>query len=76
MAWIEGVHTQEASGRLVRYRAEYEVFGNVIHFHASFDPGVPYEGQFDFEPAQLDAAAAVHAFIRNHIDKPDPHVAP
>ena len=42
-----------------------------IRFQASFDGGSSHEGQFDFDPAKLDAAAAVDAFMRNHIAKAD-----
>ncbi len=76
MAAIEGTHTQGGSGRVVRYRATYEVVGNAIHFKASFDGGSSHEGQFDFDPSKLDAAKAVDAFLQNHIEKADWDVAP
>jgi hypothetical protein len=76
MAAVEGTHTQGAGGRAVRYRAEYEVVGNAIHFKATFDGGASHEGEFDFDPSKLDAAAAVDAFMQNHIEKADFDVAP
>jgi len=76
MATVEGTHTQGAGGRTVRYRAEYDVVGNAIHFRATFDGGDSHEGQFDFDPSKLDAAAAVDAFIQNHIEKADWDAAP
>ena len=79
MATVEGSHAQGASGRLVRYRAEYDVVGNAIHYRATF-PGsaasAAHEGQFDFDPSKLDPAAAVDAFLQNHIEKSDFDVAP
>jgi hypothetical protein len=35
-----------------------------------------HEGQFDFDPARVDAKAAVEAFMENHIGKADWDVAP
>ena len=61
MATVEGTHTQRVGGRQVRYRCTYEAVRNAIHFKASFDPGTPHEGEFDFDPSKLDAAAAVRA---------------
>ena len=71
MARIEGTHGQGGSGRAVRYGAEYEVAGNTVRFRAWFDGGATHEGEFDFDPSRLDAAAAVDAFLRNHIEKAD-----
>ena len=68
MATVEGTHTQGSGGRTIRYRAEYEVVGSSIHFRATFDGGNSHEGQFDFDPGKLDAAAAVDAFLHNHIE--------
>ena len=76
MARVEGTHAQGARGRQVRYVADYEVTGNTIHFRASFDGGSKYEGEFDFDPSKLDAAAAVDAFLQNHIEKADWDAAP
>ena len=76
MARVEGTHAQGASGRVVRYVADYEVGQNTIRFFASFDGGSSHEGEFDFDPTQLDAAAAVDAFLRNHIEKADWDAAP
>ena len=76
MATVEGRHTQGGSGRIVHYRAAYEVVGTAIHFKARFDGGASHEGQFDFDPSKLDAAAAVDAFMQNHIGKADFDVAP
>jgi hypothetical protein len=76
MAKVEGTHAQGASGRVVRYVAEYEVTGHTIHFRASFDGGSRHEGEFDFDPSKLGAAAAVDAFLQNHIEKADWDAAP
>jgi hypothetical protein len=76
MARVEGTHAQAGSDRVVRYVADYEVGGNTIRFRASFDSGATHEGEFDFDPARLDAAAAVDAFLRNHIEKADWDAAP
>ena len=76
MATLEGSHTQGASGLRVGYRVKYEVVGNTVHFHADFDGGSRYEGEFDFDPSKLDAAAAVDAFLHDHIEKADRDVAP
>ena len=76
MATVEGTHARGGLGQPVRYRVDYEVVGTAIHFRASFDRGEPHEGQFDFDPARLDAAAAVDAFMQNHIEKSDRDVAP
>jgi hypothetical protein len=77
MATVEGTHARGGRGQPVRYRVEYEVVGTTIHFRASFDGGgAPHEGQFDFDPAKLDSAAAVDAFMQNHIEKSDFDVAP
>ena len=71
MARIEGTHAQRGSARVVRYGAEYDVAGNTIRFRAWFDGGATHEGEFDFDPTRLDAAAAVDAFLQNHIEKAD-----
>ena len=76
MARVEGTHAQGGSGRVVRYGADYEVTGNTIHFRAWFDGGTTHEGEFDFDPTRLDAAAAVDAFLQNHIEKADWDAAP
>ena len=77
MATLEGTHALGDSGRPVRYRVDYHVVGTAIHFRARFDGGgAPHEGQFDFDPARLDAAAAVDAFMQNHIRKSDWDIAP
>jgi len=76
MARVEGTHTQRTSGRVVRYRADYEVVGPTVHFKAVFDGGASHEGEFDFDPSKLDAAAAVDAFLQNHIEKADWDAAP
>jgi hypothetical protein len=76
MARVEGTHAQGASGRVVHYRADYDVVGNTIRFRASFDGGSTHEGEFDFDPTHLDAAAAVDAFLQNHIEKADWDAAP
>jgi hypothetical protein len=77
MATVEGTHTQGKGGRAVRYRCEYEVVGRAIHFRATFDGGASsHEGQFDFDSRRLSAAAAVDAFLCNHIEKADWDAAP
>jgi hypothetical protein len=76
MATLEGTHTQGAGGRRIGYRVDYELVANTIHFHARFDGGTEHEGQFDFDPSKLDAAAAVDAFMHDHIEKSDRDVAP
>jgi hypothetical protein len=76
MATLEGTHTQGAGGRSVGYYVEYEVVTNVIHFQARFEGGSTYEGQFDFDASKVDAAAAVDAFMQNHIEKSDWDGAP
>ncbi|MDQ6628124.1 MAG: hypothetical protein M3Z29_06680 [Pseudomonadota bacterium] len=76
MATVEGTHTQGAGGRQVRYRVDYEVVGATIHFKATFDPGASHDGEFDFDASKVDAAAAVDAFMQNHIEKSDRDVSP
>ena len=71
MATVEGIHSQGAKGRQIRYRVEYEVVGAVVNYRACFDAGKPAEGQFDFDPAKVGAAEAVDAFMRNLIEKSD-----
>lgn len=66
MPVIEGQHT--GPGGPVRWRADYEVHERTIRLRAQFDGGLPpHEAQFDFDPARLDAAAAVEAFLQNHV---------
>jgi len=77
MPVVEGTHVQATGGRTVRYRAEYEVTGNAIHFRATFDgAAAAHEGQFDFDPGRIDAAEAMDAFMSNHIEKADWDAAP
>ncbi len=76
MATVEGSHTQGGGKRRVGYRVSYDVVGNAIHFRARFDNGSTHEGEFDFDPSKVDAAAAVDAFMQNHIEKSDRDVAP
>lgn len=76
MATVEGTHIERTGGRAVRYRADYEVVGHAVHFKATFDDGATHEGQFDFDPGKLDAAAAVDSFMQNHIAKSDWGLAP
>jgi hypothetical protein len=76
MLTVEGTHARGGSGAPVRYHAEYEVAGGAIHFRATFDNGAAHQGEFDFDPAKLDAAAAVDAFLQNHIRKADWAAAP
>jgi hypothetical protein len=63
----------------VRYRVDYETTANVVHYKATFSGGSgprAHEGQFDFDPSKVSAAAAVDAFMQNHIAKSDFDVAP
>ena len=77
MATVEGTHAPGDGRAPIRYHAEYEVVGESIHFRATFDSGgTPHEGEFDFDPSKLDAAAAVDAFLQNHIEKSDWDSAP
>jgi hypothetical protein len=77
MATVEGTHTRRGDGRAIRYRVDYEVVRNTIHFRATFDhAGAAHEGEFDFDPSRLAAKAAVDAFMQNHIEKSDWDVAP
>jgi len=76
LATVEGMHARGGSGDPVRYHVDYEVVGRAIHFRATFDSGATHEGEFDFDPAKLDAAAAVDAFMQNHIGKSDWDAAP
>jgi len=76
MATLQGTHVQGAGGRRVGYRVEYEVVANTIHFQAQFDGGARHEGQFDFDPSKIEPAAAVDAFMHDHIEKADRDVAP
>jgi len=79
MPTLDGSHPPGSGGPPVRYRADYEVVGHTIHYRASFigarGPS-SHEGQFDFDPARVDAKAAVAAFMQNHIGKADWDVAP
>ena len=77
MATVEGTHAPGSGGAPIGYRVEYEVVGRAIHFRATFANGsAPHEGEFDFDPGKLDAAAAVDAFMQNHIEKSDWDIAP
>ena len=77
MPTFDGSHSP-ASGGPVRYRVDYQV-GHTVNFRASFagpNGSSSHEGQFDFDPARVDAKAAVEAFMQNHIGKADWDVAP
>ena len=79
MPVAEGSHTHGQGGRPVAYRVEYEVVGNAIHYKATFgtaSANATHDGQFDFDPSKIRAAAAVDAFMQNHIGKADFDVAP
>ncbi len=79
MAIVEGTHTRGRGGPPVGYRVDYEVVGNVVHYKATFgtaSANSTHEGQFDFDSSKIDAAAAVDAFMQNHIGKADFDVAP
>jgi len=75
----EGSHTPGQGGAPVRYRVDYETAGHTVHYKATFSGGAApraHEGQFDFDLSKVDAAAAVDAFMQNHIAKSDFDVAP
>ena len=79
MATVEGTHTRRGDGRAVRYRVDYEVVAQHDPLPRHLRPAptrVATRAQFDFDPARVDAAAAVDAFMQNHIDKSDWDVAP
>jgi hypothetical protein len=76
MATVEGSHVRAGGGRRVGYRVDYEVVANTIHFQARFDNGTRHEGQFDFDPSKIEPAAAVDAFMHDHIEKADRDIAP
>ena len=79
MPTVEGMHTPGTGGTAVHYRVDYEVVGATINYRAVLSDGdrsTPHEGQFDFDPARLDGAAAVAAFMKNHIGKADWDSAP
>ena len=79
MPIVEGSHSAGQGGQTVDYRVEYEVAGNVVRYTATFGSAAAnstHEGQFDFDPSKLDAAAAVDAFMQNHIGKADFDIAP
>ena len=80
MPTLDGSHSSGSRGPAVRYRVDYEVVGHTINYRASFTgaTGGPstHEGQFDFDPARVDAKAAVESFMQNHIGKADWDVAP
>ena len=79
MPTLDGSHSPGSGRPSVRYRVDYEVVRHTINYRASF-AGVhgpsSHEGQFDFDPARVDAKAAVEAFMQNHIAKADWDVAP
>jgi hypothetical protein len=79
MPTLDGSHSPGPGRPDVRYRVDYEVVANTVNYRASFaGAGGPsaQEGQFDFDPARVDAKAAVEAFMQNHIGKADWDVAP
>jgi hypothetical protein len=79
MPTLDGSHSPGSGGPAVQYRVDYEVVGRTINYRARFAAvGGPstHEGQFDFDPARVDAKAAVEAFMHNHIAKADWDVAP
>jgi hypothetical protein len=81
MAIVEGTHTQGEGGHTVRYRVDYEAVGATINYRAELSSSAGgattrREGQFDFDAAKIDAAAAVDAFMQNHIGKADWAAAP
>jgi hypothetical protein len=79
MPTLDGSHSPGSGGPPVRYRVDYEVVGHTVNYRASFagaNGPSSHEGQFDFDPARVDAKAAVEAFMQNHIAKADWDVAP
>ena len=79
MPTLDGSHSPGSGGLPVRYRVDYEVVGHTVNYRASFAGAhgpSSHEGQFDFDPARVDAEAAVEAFMQNHIAKADWDVAP
>ena len=80
MPTLEGSHTPGHGGAPVRYRVEYETTGQVVHYKATFSGAGSgprtHEGDFDFDASKVDAAAAVDAFMQNHIAKSDFDIAP
>jgi len=79
MPTLDGSHFPGSGGPAVRFRVDYEVVGHTVNYRASFvaasGPST-HEGQFDFDPARVDAKGAVEAFMQNHIAKADWDVAP
>lgn len=79
MPTLDGSHCPASGGPAVRYTVDYDVVGRTVNFRASFAGATgpsTHEGQFDFDPARVDAKSAVEAFMRNHIGKADWDVAP
>ena len=79
MPTLDGSHSPGSGGPPVRYRVDYEVVRHTINYRASFagaNGPSSHEGQFDFDPARINARAAVEAFMQNHIAKADWDVAP
>ena len=79
MPTLDGSHAPAAGGRAVRYSVDYDVVGSTVNYRARFagaSGASTHEGQFDFDPARVDAKSAVEAFMQNHIGKADWDVAP
>ena len=79
MPTLDGSHSPGSGGPAVAYRVDYEVVGHTISYRARFagaEGPSTHEGQFDFDPARVDAKGAVEAFMQNHIAKADWDVAP
>lgn len=79
MPTLDGSHSPGSGRPSVRYRVDYDVVRHTINYRASFAGAhgpSSHEGQFDFDPARVDARAAVEAFMQNHIAKADWDVAP
>jgi hypothetical protein len=70
-AQSEGTHAQRGSARLVRYGAEYEVTGNTHPLSAPGSTAGDARRRVRLRSDRLDAAAAVDAFLQNHIEKAD-----
>ena len=79
MPTLDGSHCPAPGAPTVRYTVDYDVVGRTVNYRASFAAATgpsTHEGQFDFDPARVDAKSAIEAFMQNHIGKADWDVAP
>ena len=78
MPTVEGSHSPGSGGPPCAIASTTRSSATSINYRATLRAHRrrAHEGQFDFDPAQLDAAAAVDAFMQNHIGKADWDVAP